>query len=63
MILCILGIQMDTGKAMNILGFPPHQSFENTSSDEIARAFLTQTKKVMRKRQETIQSSKVTGYY
>ena len=54
---------MDTGKAMNILGFPPHQSFENTSSDEIARAFLTQTKKVMRKRQETIQSSKVTGYY
>ena len=54
---------MDTGKAMNILGFPPHQSFENTSSDEIARAFLTQTKKVMRKRQETMKSSKVTRDY
>ena len=63
MIPCIPGIQMDTGKAMNILGFPPQQSFENTSSDEIARAFLTQTKKVMRKRQETMQSFKVFGDY
>ena len=54
---------MDIGKAMNILGFPPHQLFEHTSSDEIAKAFLTQTKKVMRRRQEAMKNSKVTKVY
>ena len=57
------GIQMDIGKAMNILGFPPHQLFEQTSIDEISNAFLIQTKRVMKKRQEAMKNSKVTKVY
>ena len=36
----MLGIVMDGPKAMNILGFPTHQTFDNTSQEEISKAFV-----------------------
>ena len=58
-------IQMDVGKAMQILGFPYQQTFESTSSDDITTAFLTQTKRVMKKRQDALEKEKskvASGY-
>ena len=58
-------IQMDVGKAMQILGFPYQQTFEATSSDDITKAFLTQTKRVMKKRQDALEKEKskvASGY-
>ena len=56
-------IQMDVGKAMQILGFSYQQTFESTSSDDITTAFLTQTKRVMKKRQDALEKSKVASGY
>ena len=56
-------IQMDVGKAMQILGFPYQQTFESTSSDDITTAFLNQTKRVMKKRQDALEKSKVASGY
>ena len=56
-------IQMEVGKAMGILGFPYQQTFESTSSDDITTAFLSQTKRVMKKRQEALEKSKVASGY
>ena len=39
-------------EALNVLGFPSDQIVENTSEDEIGKAFLFQMKKVFVKRKQ-----------
>ena len=46
------GIVMDASKAMNILGFPTSQTLENTSQDEISKAFLQHIRALMKKRKQ-----------
>ena len=49
----MLGIVMDGPKAMNILGFPTHQTFDNTSQDEISKAFVYKMRMVMKNRKQS----------
>ena len=41
---------MDLSKAMNILGLPTLQKFENTSEDEISKVFLLRIRVIMKNR-------------
>ena len=50
---------MDLKKAMRLLGFPCDQSFAKTDIDQIEKAFLTQSKKVMNESKEELRNSKM----
>ena len=45
-------------KALNILGFPPFQTFELTTYQTICTAFLTQIMLVMKNRRQAVMEAK-----
>ena len=53
-----LKITMDTAKALNILGFPSHQTFESTSYESICTNFLTNLMMAMKNRKQAVMEAK-----
>ena len=53
-----LKITMDTAKALNILKFPSHQTFESTSYESICTNFLTNLMMAMKNRKQAVMEAK-----
>ena len=49
---------MDTAKALNILGFPSHQTFDSTSYESICTNFLTNLMMAMKNRKQAVMEAR-----